>query len=204
MSQTPVFRNINIFFSYSNVWFLHLHSTKNYTQTCRPAVHNCYDWGRPVVAGRDAGAGKGWIARNSFSFFSFSLSFSLGGVDIHTSCGRSKVCTLFQIPSIPLRPQYTAPRSLILSHFHWIITMHTHTRSITPFLLSLFLSHPRTFFLAYLLVYALSVPIFFFFLLFLPFSHLHSRARSCLSCSHIQQHLNIVFSVIIKRNNDNI
>lgn len=31
--------------------FLHLHSTKNYTQTCRPAVHNCYDWGRPVGGG---------------------------------------------------------------------------------------------------------------------------------------------------------
>lgn len=83
MNQTPVFRNINIFFSYSNVWFLHLHSTKNYTQTCRPAVHNCYDWGRPVVAGGDAGAGKGWIARNSFSFFSFSLFLSWGSGYTH-------------------------------------------------------------------------------------------------------------------------
>lgn len=87
--------------------FLHLHSTKNYTQTCRPAVHNCYDWGRPVVAG-------GWRARiaRGISFEGECLSL----------VGFSGLYIVFLL-SVPLRPQYTAPcshtRSLAFSlDFH--------------------------------------------------------------------------------------
>lgn len=144
MNQTPVFRNINIFFSYSNVWFLHLHSTKNYTQTCRPAVHNCYDWGRPVVAGGDAGAGKGWIARNSFSFFSFSLSLLGEWIYTHLAGGRRSVhCFRY-------RPFHSAPntRPLVLS-FCRIFTgsspcTRTHDQLHPFYFLSFFLIHAHS------------------------------------------------------------
>lgn len=94
---------------------------------------------------------------------------------------------------------------------------HAHTDQLhLLFSLSLSLFHPRTFFLSFFLArlarFICRVTLFryyYFFLLrsFFSFSLLviYTRARSHVCrVSHIQQHLNIVFSVIIKRNNDNI
>lgn len=155
-----------------------------------------------MVAGGDAGGGKGWITRNSF----FPLSFSWGGEGGYTHIlqgGRRSVHCFRYCPF------HSAPntRPLVLSfcsHLHWIVTMHT--RSITPFTRSHSLFHPCTFFLSFFLTHFLVCLTLFqyFFLSFFFLLIIYTRARSCLSCSHIQQHLNIVFSVIIKRNNDNI
>lgn len=86
-------------------------------------------------------------------------------------------------------------------HFH-LNRHHTHAHIINYTLYSLF--HPYTLFLSLVLahfLYTLLFQIFsFFFSLF--FIIIYTRVHVCRS--HIQQHLNIVFSVIIKRNNDNI
>lgn len=76
MIQTLAFRNINIFFLIQTYGSYIYTVQKIILRPARPVVHNCYDWGRPVVAGGDAGGGKGWVARNSFLF---SLFLSLWG-----------------------------------------------------------------------------------------------------------------------------
>lgn len=150
---------------------------------------------------------------DSAELLSFFFSpFSRGRLDIHTSCGRSRR----SVHCFRYRPFHSAPntRPLVLSFCRIFTGSSSCTRTynqLHPLLsLPLTLSHSRTFShfsLAHFFVcfYALLFRYFFLSSFFFSlFSHLHSRARSCLSCSHIQQHLNIVFSVIIKRNNDNI
>lgn len=106
--------------------FLHLHSTKNYTQTCRPAVHNCYDWGRPVLVG----GGIAWdFLFLSFSFYVFF--FSWGCMSLSREDSR-KICTLvytIRFHSAPnTRPLVFSRAHLLFffSHFHWIA--HAHAR----------------------------------------------------------------------------
>lgn len=130
----------------------------------------------------------GWVSAG-LPFF-FSLSFLLlggegvgGWVNIHTSCGRSMICTLFldtvhSTPPPMHGPSFSRSVAFSLDRHH----AHAHMISYTFYFLSLSLSHPRTFFLSFLLVLSLRVtPLryLFFFLLFFfspPFSHLHSRA----------------------------
>lgn len=123
------------------------------------------------------------------SFFSSFPFGGGGGVDIHTSCGRSKVCTLF----FRYRPFHSAPntRPLVLS-FRRIFTgsppctcTRTHDQ-LHPFSLFLSLSLPsaRTLYLSFFLarfsslVYSALLFRYSFFLCFSPppFNHLHSRA----------------------------
>lgn len=209
MIQTPAFRNINIFFLIQTYGSYIYTVQKIILRPAGPrfitAMTGGGRWLQEGTQGEERGGQRGTPLLFFLSFLSGEAGYT------HILREVSKVCTLFQIPSVPLRPQYTAPRTLILSHFHWIVTMHTHIQSITPFALSPSHSLPFThifpFFSCSLfrLFLRVTLPIFFsFFFFFSLFSHLHSRARSCLSCSHTQQHLNIVFSVIIKRNNDNI
>lgn len=136
-----------------------------------------------MVAGGDAGGGKGWVERNSFFSLSLSLSLSLfllgGWIYTHLTEGRRSVhCFRY-------RPFHSAPntRPLVLS-FRRIFTgspPHAHAHTISYTLCSLF--HPRTFFLSFSpllasrFIYAFTLRIFFFhLLLFSLFSHLHSRA----------------------------
>lgn len=132
-----------------------------------------------MVAGGDAGGGKGWVARNSF-FFLPSL-FLLGGlIYTHLTGGRRSVhCFFFRY-----RPFHSAPNtrplaSFILSHFHWIITMHAHTRSITPFSLSLPFSLSFTHILSVVLSYSLTLSYssdIFSFFFFFSFLVIYTRA----------------------------
>lgn len=136
-----------------------------------------------MVAGGDAGGGKDSLG--------FLLLFPLGRGGGYTHILREVegLYIVLEIPSIPLRPQYTAPRSLILSHFHWIVTKHTHTQSITTlYSLSLSLFRPRILFLFVLsrslprLSTCYSSDILSCF--FPPLLIIYTRARSCLSFSY--------------------
>lgn len=140
----------------------------------------------------------------------FSLPFPLGGgrgVDIHTSCGRSKVCTLF----FRYRPFHSAPntRPLVLS-FRRILTgsppctcTRTHDQ-LHPFSLFLSLSSIRTHALSIILSRSLllvsllcfTLPIFFLSLFFSPLLIIYTHARSCLSFSY-----SATFKYRIFRNN---
>lgn len=140
------------------------------------------------------------------SFFLFLSLWGGRGVDIHTSCGRSKVCTLF----FRYRPFHSAPntRPLVLS-FRRIFTGSppcTCTRTydqLHPFSLFLSLSsirtHALTFFLARFssLVYsALLFRYSFFLCFFSPLLIIYTHARSCLSFSY-----SATFKYRIFRNN---
>lgn len=186
MIQTPVFRNINIFFLIQTYGSYIYTVQKIILRPAGPRFITAMTGGGRWLQEGTQGEERGWIQRTIFSFF--------WGLDIHTSCGRSKVCTSFQIPSIPLRPQYTAPRSLILSHFHWIATTHTHTQSIIPFILSFIHTH-SSFLLTFSFVYSALLFRYSFFLFF-PLLIIYTRARSCLSFSY-----SATFKYRIFRNN---
>lgn len=128
-------------------------------------------------------------------------------VDIHTSCGRSKVCTLF----FRYRPFHSAPntRPLVLS-FRRIFTgsppcTRTHDQ-LHPFSLFLSLSLPsaRTLYLSFFLarfsslVYSALLFRYSFFLCFFfpPLLIIYTHARSCLSFSY-----SATFKYRIFRNN---
>lgn len=202
MIQTPAFRNINIFFLIQTYGSYIYTVQKIILRPAGPrfitAMTGGGRWLQEGTQGEERGGQRGTL------FFFLPSLFLLGGwIYTHLTGGRRSVhCFFFRY-----RPFHSAPNtrplaSFILSHFHW---MHAHTHSITPFSLSLSPFHSRTFFPSFFLTHllCLTLPIFFLSSFFFPFQSF-TLARSCLSCSHIQQHLNIVFSVIIKRNNDNI
>lgn len=170
--QTSVFRNINIFFSYSNVWFLHLHSTKNYTQTCRPAVHNCYDLGAAGGCRRGRRGRKGWV---------YFLSLK-GWLYAQLAEGRRSVhhfffLRFFHSTPPPIHgPSFSHSVAFSLDRHH----VHAHTINYTLYFLSISLSfiHTLSRSLPRLFTPRCSSDIlsFFFCLPPPPFNHLHSRA----------------------------
>lgn len=113
--------------------FLHLHSTKNYTQTCRPAVHNCYDWGRPVLVG----GGIAWdFLFLSFSFYVFF--FSWGCMSLSREDSR-KICTLvytIRFHSAPNTRPLVFSRAHLLFFFAFSLDC-PRTRTVLFFSLSL-------------------------------------------------------------------
>lgn len=187
MIQTLAFRNINIFFLIQTYGSYIYTVQKIILRPARPVVHNCYDWGRPVVAGGDAGGGKGWVARNSFLFFS---SFPFGGgegwwIYTHLAGGRRSVhCFLDTVHSTPPPihgPSFSHSVAFSLDRHH----AHAHTINYILFLsFSLSLPSARTLYLSFFLarfsslVYSALLFRYSFFLCFFfpPFNHLHSRA----------------------------
>lgn len=184
--QTPVFRNINIFFSYSNVWFLHLHSTKNYTQTCRPAVHNCYDLGAAGGCRRGRRGRKGWVF----------TSFLLKGGYTHILRKVEGLYIIFFLDTVhstppPIHgPSFFHSVAFSLDRHH----VHAHTINYTLYFLSISLSF--TLFFARFILCLLRVALPIFFRSFSPLLIIYIRARSCLSFSY-----SATFKYRIFRNN---
>lgn len=137
-------------------------------------------------------------------FFFSSLFLSLGGVDIHTSCGKVEglyivLDTVHSTPPPIHGPSFSHSVAFSLDHH-----THAHTINYTLYSPSLSFTHILSIVLPRSLPRLSTRLTDIFFSSFSPFSSF-TLSRSYLSRSHhIQQHLNIVFSVIIKRNNDNI
>lgn len=144
---------------------------------------------------------------------SLSLPFPLGEdgwVDIHTSCGRSKVCTLFffldTVHSTPPPihgPSFSHSVAFSLDRHH--AHAHAHTINYILFLsLSLSLPSARTLHLSFFLarfsslVYSALLFRYSFFLCFFfpPLLIIYTHARSCLSFSY-----SATFKYRIFRNN---
>lgn len=177
MIQTPAFRNINIFFLIQTYGSYIYTVQKIILRPAGPrfitAMTGGGRWLQEGTQGEERGGQRGTL------FFFFPLSFSWGGGYTHILREvEGLYIVFFQIPSIPLRPQYTAPRvfhsvAFSLDHHH----ARAHTFNYTLFSLSLFLPfiHAHSFRRSFLLTLSYSSDIFSFFFFF-SFLVIYTRA----------------------------